>query len=64
MGLFKRAQSSRNYPVAGTSVSGDASRFRRAKTIGARQAGAAAEQWEEKDRARDRKGGRFTDWTR
>lgn len=66
MRLFSRkpAQSTRAYPAAGTSVTGDAGRFRRAKTGGARRAGAAAERWEEQDRRRDRRGGwRRTDWT-
>ncbi|MEU3851746.1 hypothetical protein [Streptomyces sp. NPDC029554] len=64
MGLFSRRQptSTRHYPAAGTSVTGSASRFRRSKTKGARDAGAAAEAWEQQDRARDRKGSRFTDW--
>lgn len=65
MGLFSRRQptTSRSYPAAGTSVSGSASRFRRSKTTGARQAGAAAEAWEQQDRAHERKGGwRRTTW--
>ncbi|MFE6634691.1 hypothetical protein ACFVFT_14860 [Streptomyces tendae] len=63
--LSRRAQSTRDYPAAGTSVTGDAGRFRRAKTSGARKAGKAAERWEEADRARDRKGGwRLIDWNR
>jgi hypothetical protein len=62
---FRRAeQSTRAYPAAGTSVTGDASRFRRAKTSGARKAGAQAEKWEQQDRARDRRdgGSRITRW--
>ena len=52
---FRRAETStRDYPAAGTSVTGDAGRFRRAKTRGAKQAGAAAEKWEQQDRARER----------
>ncbi|MFE1586987.1 hypothetical protein [Streptomyces sp. NPDC059402] len=63
--LSRRAQSTRDYPAAGTSVTGDAARFRRAKTSGARKAGRAAEKWEEADRARSKRGGWFsTDWTR
>lgn len=65
MGLFSRREptSSRDYPAAGTTVTGAAGRFRRSKTTGARQAGAAAEVWERQDRARDRKGGlRRTTW--
>ena len=56
MGWFSRRteQSTRNYPAAGTSVTGDAGRFRRAKTSGARRAGAEAEKWEQQDRARER----------
>jgi len=53
MGLFRRTeQSTRFYPAAGMSVTGDASRFRRAKTRGAREAGAAADAWEQQDRQR------------
>ncbi|WP_159107037.1 hypothetical protein [Streptomyces coelicoflavus] len=63
MGLFsRRAQSTRAYPAAGTSVTGDAARFRRAKTSGAREAGDAAEKWEKADRARMKRGGTFR-WT-
>ncbi|MFJ3021464.1 hypothetical protein ACIPH4_11000 [Streptomyces tendae] len=57
--LSRRAQSTRDYPAAGASVTGDAARFRRAKTTGARRAGRAAERWEEADRARTRRGGTF-----
>ncbi|CAM5590317.1 hypothetical protein [Streptomyces purpurascens] len=57
MGLFsRRAQSTRDYPAAGTSVTGDAGRFRRAKTSGARRAAAEGQAWEDRDRAQDRKG--------
>lgn len=57
MGLFSRSdKSTRDYPAAGTSATGDAGRFRRAKTSGARQAGADAEKWERADRKRDRQG--------
>ncbi|MEV0691797.1 hypothetical protein [Streptomyces sp. NPDC050388] len=57
MGLFgRRAQSTRDYPAAGVSVTGDASRFRRAKTTGARQAGREGQAWEDRDRAQDRRG--------
>lgn len=48
----RREQSTRAYPAAGTSVTGDAGRYRRAKTRGARQAGAAADKWETADRQR------------
>ena len=65
MGLFSRAQSSRAYPVAGLTITGRADRFRRAKTSGAREAGQAAEEWEDRDRARDARGGwRLTNWNR
>ncbi|MFF3346094.1 hypothetical protein [Streptomyces sp. NPDC002779] len=57
MSLFGRsAKSSRDYPTAGASATGDASRFRRSKTTGARQAGADAEDWEQADRKRDKQG--------
>lgn len=66
MGLFSRRteQSTRTYPAAGISVTGDYGRFRRAKTSGARRAGAEAEAWEQADRARDRRGSgwRITRW--
>jgi len=64
MALFRRnTQSTRAYPAAGTSVTGDANRFRRSRTSGARAAGQAAEAWENADRARDRRGGwRLTNW--
>jgi hypothetical protein len=55
MAWFSRTeQSTRAYPAAGTSVTGSAGRFRWAKTSGARQAGAEAEEWEQKDRDRER----------
>ncbi|WP_320784168.1 hypothetical protein [Streptomyces sp. CRN 30] len=59
MGFFRRAQSTRDYPAAGVAVAGDAGRFRRSKTTGARKAGAAAEAWEDQDRARFRTGATF-----
>lgn len=65
MGLLRRSrsgQSTRDYPAAGTSVTGNAGRFRRAKTSGARQAGAAAEAWETSDRRRDKQGTSFWSW--
>jgi hypothetical protein len=65
MGWFSRREptAARQYPAAGTTVTGSASRFRRSKTSGARQAGAAAEAWEQQDRARDKRGGwRRTTW--
>ncbi|MGW7498610.1 hypothetical protein ACWGKA_30570 [Streptomyces luteogriseus] len=64
MGLINRRQptSSRQYPAAGVTVTGATSRFRRSKTSGAREAGAAAEAWEQQDRARDRKGDSRHTW--
>ncbi|MDX3398426.1 hypothetical protein [Streptomyces sp. ME01-18h] len=60
MGLFsRRPQSTRDYPAAGVSVTGDSGRFRRAKTSGARRAGRDAERWEQADRARTKRGGTF-----
>ncbi|MFE6354359.1 hypothetical protein ACFVOO_16175 [Streptomyces rochei] len=57
MGWFSRAQSSRDYPAAGTSVTGDAGRFRRHKTSSARKAAREGQAWEDRDRAQDRRGG-------
>ncbi len=55
MAWFRRTeQSTRDYPAAGTSVTSDAGRFRRAKTSGARRAGNAAEKWETADRRKHR----------
>jgi hypothetical protein len=55
MAWFRRTeQSTRAYPAAGTSVTGRADRFRRAKTSGARKAGKAAEEWEARDRRKHR----------
>lgn len=57
MSIFSRSpKTSRAYPAAGTSVTGDVGRFRRHKTSGARKAAAEAEAWETKDRKQDRKG--------
>lgn len=48
MGLFsRRSQSTRSYPVAGTSVTGDSGRFRRAKTTSAREAADKGQDWED-----------------
>lgn len=58
MGLFsRRNQSTRAYPAAGISITGDAGRFRRAKTSGARKAAREGQAWEDRDRAGDRRGG-------
>jgi hypothetical protein len=55
MAWFRRTETStRDYPAAGTSVTGRADRYRQAKTSGARRAGVEAEKWEQKDRARER----------
>jgi len=48
---------SRTYPAAPATVTGRADRFFRAKTVGARRADRQGQAWEDKDRARDRKGG-------
>ncbi|MEU1141801.1 hypothetical protein ABZ392_33835 [Streptomyces sp. NPDC005885] len=48
MGIFSRGtKSSRDYPAAGTSVTGDSSRFRRAKTTGARESAGKGQDWED-----------------
>lgn len=61
MPLFRRAESSRSY--FGVTVTGDAGRFRRAKTTGARKADKAAQEWEKADRKAERRGGwRRTTW--
>jgi hypothetical protein len=57
-----RDQAARDYPAAGTSVTGNAGRFRSAKTTGARRAGAAADAWETSDRRRDKQGTSFWSW--
>ncbi|MFF7485620.1 hypothetical protein ACFZBC_08990 [Streptomyces luteogriseus] len=64
MGFLNRREqsSSRDYPAAGVTVTGSASRFLRSKTRGAREAGAAAEAWEQQDRNRDRKGDSRHTW--
>ncbi|NUS79175.1 MAG: hypothetical protein HOV70_23655 [Streptomyces sp.] len=54
---FKRAQSTRDYPAAGVTVTGDAGRFRRAKTTGARRAARDGQAWEDRDRDNERRGG-------
>jgi hypothetical protein len=58
MGIFSRREqtTARDYPNAGVTVTGSATRFRRHKTSGARQAGAAAEAWEDRDRQQDKRG--------
>ncbi|MEU8537130.1 hypothetical protein [Streptomyces parvulus] len=57
--LSRRAQSTRDYPAAGIRVTGDAGRFRRAKTSGARRAAREGQAWEDRDRAAERRGGWF-----
>ena len=49
-----RDQTPRTYPVAGLTVTGSASRFRRHKTAGARAASRAADDWEQQDRRAER----------
>ncbi|MCX4705669.1 hypothetical protein [Streptomyces sp. NBC_01373] len=57
MSIFSRSpKTSRAYPAAGTSVTGDAGRFRRHKTSGARRADRSGQEWEDRDRAQDRRG--------
>jgi len=51
---FRREQSTRAYPAAGTSVTGPASRFLRGKTSGARRADRAGQAWEDQDRQQER----------
>ncbi|MFF8679515.1 hypothetical protein ACF07F_16550 [Streptomyces sp. NPDC015237] len=53
----RRAQSTRDYPAAAVTVIGDAGRFRRAKTSGARRAAREGQAWEDRDRANDSRGG-------
>lgn len=50
-----REQSTRAYPAAGTSVTGPVGRFLRSKTSGARRAGQAADDWEQRDRENERR---------
>lgn len=49
-----RDQTSRDYPAAGTNVTGPASRFFRSKTSGARRADRQGQAWEDQDRADER----------
>ncbi|MET8978541.1 hypothetical protein ABZX85_23275 [Streptomyces sp. NPDC004539] len=55
MGLFRRREQT-TVDYWGTPVTGDADRFRRAKTTGARKAAREGQAWEDRDRAQDRKG--------
>ncbi|MFD6735894.1 hypothetical protein ACFWDZ_32875 [Micromonospora aurantiaca] len=57
MGLLSRIfgsreQTTRYYPATGVSVTGDAGRYRRAKTREARDADRKAEKWEQQHRRR------------
>lgn len=52
---FRRAETTRSYPAAGSSVTGPAARFFRSKTTGARRAGQAAEDWDRQDRDNERR---------
>ncbi len=55
MGWFnRRDQTARHYPATGSSVTGPATRFFRSKTVGARAAGRAADDWETRDRQNER----------
>lgn len=55
MAWFRRTQTtSRNYPAAGTSITGSAGRFLRSKTSGARAADRAGQAWEQQDRQAER----------
>lgn len=65
MDIFSRTpKTSRDYPAAGVSVTGDAGRFRSHKTSGARDADRQGQTWEDQDRAREKRGGwRLTRWT-
>jgi hypothetical protein len=51
---FRSAQSTRAYPAAGTSVTGNAARFRRSKTSGARRADRDGQDWDATDRDAER----------
>lgn len=51
---FRRTESTRAYPAAGSSVTGSASRFLRAKTTGARRADRDGQDWDAQDRADER----------
>jgi hypothetical protein len=50
----RRDQTTRDYPAAGTSVTGSAGRFFRSRTSGARQADRAGQAWEDADRQQER----------
>jgi hypothetical protein len=50
----RRDQTSRDYPAAGTSVTGSAGRFFRSRTSGARQADRAGQTWDAQDRANEK----------
>jgi hypothetical protein len=55
MGWFnRRDQTTRAYPAAGTTVTGDSRRFLRAKTSGARRVDRAGQAWEDQDREDER----------
>lgn len=49
-----RDQTARDYPAAGTSVTGPTNRFFRSKTAGARRADRAGQAWEDQDRQAER----------
>ncbi len=50
----RRDQTRRDYPAAGTSVTGPAARFLRSKTTSARTADRAGQAWEQQDRQAER----------
>lgn len=54
MGWFRREQTTVDY--WGTPVTGDAGRFHRHKTTGAKKAARKAQAWEDADRDRERRG--------
>ncbi len=56
MGWFtRRDQTTRHYPATGSSHTGPATRFFQSKTVGARAAGRAADDWEQRDRQQERR---------
>lgn len=61
--MARRDRTTRAYPAAGVSVTGWAGRFRAHKTVGAREAAQQGQDWEDRDRAADKRGGwRITRW--
>ncbi|GHA28791.1 hypothetical protein GCM10010372_30780 [Streptomyces tauricus] len=63
--MARRDKMTRAYPAAGVSVSGWAGRFHAHKTVGAREADQEGRDWEDRDRAAEKRGGfRITRWGR